>query len=367
MKALLISGVYRPEIGGPATYLPALAQALIKRNYSVEILTLKNLSNSPTNEEWPVNYIQRDQLLLIRFIKTFLLILKKGKYSDVIFTNGLFQETALALLLLKKKSVAKVVGDPVWERARNKGLTKLNIDEFNRSHLSINQRFQRWLIKWSLNRFTLVTCPSLELKTLIEGWGVTQPIKFIPNGIAPIEKKNYQKQFDVISACRLVTWKNLDKLILACAKANRTLAIVGSGPEELKLKSLVKLHNAKVTFLGQLSESEVTDYLQKSKVFALLSDYEGLSFSLLQAMASELPSIVSNIKGNTDVISDGKEGIVVDINYEVSIVNALNLLLDSNDKIKSLGRTALQKVQREYLQENQINKVISLISSEKLI
>ena len=106
MKALLISGVYRPEIGGPATYLPALAQALIKRNYSVEILTLKNLSNSPINEEWPVNYIQRDQLLLIRFIKTFLLILKKGKYSDVIFTNGLFQETALALLLLKKKSVA---------------------------------------------------------------------------------------------------------------------------------------------------------------------------------------------------------------------------------------------------------------------
>ena len=182
-----------------------------------------------------------------------------------------------------------------------------------------------------------------------------------------LPKNLRQKQFDVISACRLVTWKNLDKLISACAKANRTIAIVGSGPEELKLKSLVKLHNAKVTFLGQLSESEVIDYLQKSKVFALLSDYEGLSFSLLQAMASEMPSIVSNIKSNTDVISDGKEGIVVDINYEVSIVNALNLLLDSNDKIKSLGKTALQKVQGEYLQENQINKVIALISSEKLI
>ena len=79
-------------------------------------------------------------------------------------------------------------------------------------------------------------------------------------------------------------------------------------------------------------------------------------------MASELPVIVSNVKGNTDVISDGKDGIVVDLNNEDSIFNAIKSLLSSNEKIDTLGKGALKKVQRDYLQENQINKVISLLS-----
>jgi hypothetical protein len=97
MKALLISGIYRPEIGGPATYLPALAQVLINQKSTVEVVTLKNSSSNPVIEKWPVNYVNRNQFLLIRFIKTFLLIRRKGKNSDVIFANGLFQETAIAL------------------------------------------------------------------------------------------------------------------------------------------------------------------------------------------------------------------------------------------------------------------------------
>jgi glycosyltransferase involved in cell wall biosynthesis len=79
-------------------------------------------------------------------------------------------------------------------------------------------------------------------------------------------------------------------------------------------------------------------------------------------MASELPVIVSNVKGNTDVISNGKDGIVVDLNNEDSIINAIKSLLSSNEKIDTLGKGALNKVQKDYLQENQINKVITLLS-----
>jgi glycosyltransferase involved in cell wall biosynthesis len=79
-------------------------------------------------------------------------------------------------------------------------------------------------------------------------------------------------------------------------------------------------------------------------------------------MASELPVIVSNVKGNTDVISDGEDGIVVDLEDEESIFIAIKSLLSSNEKITTLGKGALNKVQKDYLQENQINKVISLLS-----
>ena len=183
MKCLLISGIYRPEIGGPATYLPTLATVLIDQSNQIEIITLKNSTAPALSEAWPVNYIARDQNLLLRFIKTVMLIIRKAIQNDSIFSNGLIQETAVALMFIKRKSVAKVVGDPVWERARNKGLTRLSINEFNDSKLNINQRFQRWLICWSLNRFDRITCPSIELKSLMQEWGVVKPIEFIPNGV----------------------------------------------------------------------------------------------------------------------------------------------------------------------------------------
>ena len=363
MNCLLISGIYRPEIGGPATYLPTLATVLIDQSNQVEVITLKNSCAPAQIETWPVNYITRDQNLLIRFIKTVMLILRKAKSAESIFSNGLIQETAIALVFIKRKSVAKVVGDPVWERSRNKGLTRLSIVEFNHSKLKISQRFQRWLICWSLNRFDVITCPSLELKSLMQEWGVTKPIEFIPNGIDLISTSSVNKEFDLISVCRLVSWKNLDKLIIANAKSRTRLIIAGSGPEESKLKELALSTNSDVTFLGQLDERDVVKALQKSKVFALLSDYEGLSFSLLQAMACGLPSIVSSAKGNTDVISNNSEGIIVDVNIQDSIVTAIQQLLSEPEKITSFGIAASRKVKSDYLQINQVNKVIKLLTS----
>ena len=61
MKCLLISGIYRPEIGGPATYLPTLAKALIKQSNQVEVITLKNSSAPAQVEDWPVHYNQRSE------------------------------------------------------------------------------------------------------------------------------------------------------------------------------------------------------------------------------------------------------------------------------------------------------------------
>jgi glycosyltransferase involved in cell wall biosynthesis len=200
----------------------------------------------------------------------------------------------------------------------------------------------------------------------MQGWGVTKPIEFIPNGVDLISSSSVSKEFDLISVCRLVSWKNLDKLIIANAKAKTKLAIAGSGPEESKLKVLALSTNSDVTFLGQLDEQDVIKALQKSKIFALLSDYEGLSFSLLQAMACGLPSIVSNAKGNTDVITNNSEGIVVEINAQDNITNAIQQLLVEPEKMNNFGIAASRKVESDYLQTNQVNKVIMLLTSGQL-
>jgi glycosyltransferase involved in cell wall biosynthesis len=253
------------------------------------------------------------------------------------------------------------VGDPVWERARNKGRTNLNIVDFNNSKLSINQRLQRFFIRWSLNRFSIITCPSLELKSIITNWGVSKPIEFIPNGVVVSEYENTDKKYDLVSVSRLVNWKNIDKLIRAGAKTKSKLAIIGSGPEEIALKKLAKELNAPVEFLGHLEEGDVKKVFARSRIFALLSDYEGLSFALLQAMACGIPSVVSDAKGNSDVIRNEVEGLVVNIDNQVEIENAIEKLLGSTELLAKYGAAAKLRVKNEYEQKKQINKVINLM------
>ena len=362
MKCLLISGIYRPEIGGPATYLPTLANVLIDQSNQVEVITLKNSSAPAQIEAWPVNYITRDQNLLLRFIKTIALIIRKAKDAESIFSNGLIQETGFALLFIKRKSVAKVVDDPVWFRAVRNNETSLSIIEFNNSKLNFKHKLQRILHRWSLNRFGVVTCPSIQLKSIIENWGVHKPIEFIPNGVSLVTDKSADSGFDLVTVCRLISLKNVDRIIRASIKANVSLAVVGSGPEEYNLRELAISLGGKVTFLGQLDKNEVNKILLSSKIYLNLSDHEGLSFSLLEAMSCGLPSIVSNIQGNTNVITNGLDGIVVDVKNEDQLTNAIKTLMDSQSTRFEYGLAARSKIKSEYLQEMQIDKVVNLLT-----
>ena len=82
-------------------------------------------------------------------------------------------------------------------------------------------------------------------------------------------------------------------------------------------------------------------------------------------MACGLPSIVSSAKGNTDVITNNSEGIVVDIKAQENIVAATQQLLAEPEKMTSFGIAAYRKVKSDYLQINQVNKVIKLLTSGK--
>jgi glycosyltransferase involved in cell wall biosynthesis len=363
MKFLLISGIYRPEIGGPATYLPTLAKALIDQSNQVEVITLKNSIASAQPEAWPVNYITRDQNLLLRFIKTVMLIIRKAKSAEHVFSNGLIQETAFALLFIKRKSVAKVVSDSVWERALNNDETTLNVVDFNNSNLKFKHKLQRILLRWSLNRFGVITCPSIQLKNIIENWGVYKPIEFIPNGVSLVTEKSTASDFDLVTVCRLISLKNIDKIIRASLKTNTSVALVGSGTEEYKLRELAGSLGANITFFGQLDKNEVNKILLRSKIYLNLSDHEGLSFSLLEAMSCGLPSIVSNIQGNTNVITNGLDGIVVDVKSENQLIDAIKTLMDSPSMRLDYGLSARSKIKSEYLQEIQIGKVINLLTA----
>jgi glycosyltransferase involved in cell wall biosynthesis len=365
MRVLLVSGIYRPEIGGPAFYIPNLAQSIVNAGHSVEVITLKQSSAKIQKENWPVNYVNRNQPMILRFVKLFFTILKSVKKSDVIFVNGLYIECGFVLRIYKKKSIAKVVGDPVFERESNRSRTVLSRSEFNSNSLNFRQFIQRRLLVLCLNTFKDITCPSEELLLLIKGWGVERPIHLIANGVEIIEGVTLTKEFDVITISRLLSLKNIDILIKACSLTGKKLAIVGSGPEEIKLKKVALYENSDVEFLGALDNFEVIEVLKKSRVFALLSDYEGQSFALLQAMAVGLPSIVSDAKGNIAVIKNGSEGLVVSPQVLTEVSNAIEKLLCNEEMQLEMGSAAKLKVKEFYSQAQNHQKVFKLMGFEK--
>ena len=118
MKILLVTGIFPPDIGGPSTYIPNLARYLKKKGHEVRILTLANDTKNQLRDEFEIIRIQRTlpkPLRMILVIAFFSFISKDFK----VFANGLHEEVGISLALRKRHALAKIVGDPVWERSRN--------------------------------------------------------------------------------------------------------------------------------------------------------------------------------------------------------------------------------------------------------
>lgn len=363
MKVLLISGIYFPDIGGPATYLPRLASALIREGYEVSTVSLTDSSEFRRPQEpWNRKFVLRNTNKIIRTYRLIHIIRKEAKNSTYVFANGLFLETALALIGLNCYSTAKIVGDPVWERVKNKKGTKYSVEEFATKFISLKNYFQRKTINLALLQFDKLTAPSENLAKIILSWGVGTEIAVIPNGVQCLQVKNIDQDFDVVSLSRLVTWKQIDILIEACALSNLKLAIAGDGPERRNLEELAKKSGCETHFLGQINREDSIDLLRRSKIFALISSYEGLSFALVEAMMLEKMILVSNAPGNTAVITNGVEGLVAQELTVLEIAEKLKLLNSDLIEISDLGRRAREKAHVDYCEEKQLFKMTNLIT-----
>jgi len=358
MRVLLVSGIFPPDIGGPATYVPKLAKNLSDSGCDVEILTLSD-SLKPVNQSgFKVTYIFRKQRKVLRAIKIYIAISRIK--PDYVFANGLHEEVALWLRIHKVPAVAKIVGDPVWERYRNSQNTTISIQEFNSTEsLRFVHRLQRKLLVWSLSNYSRTTCPSEELCDLVQNWNQNLRPIFIPNGTQEVPAVETKKVYDLVTISRLVSWKNIDTVVELANRKNLKLAVVGEGPEEEVLKGLSNPNL--VSFLGQLDEARVIDVLRQARIFIQLSEYEGLSFALLQSLAVGTPSICSDILGNSQIIENATNGMLVDNKNLDQIELAIDTLINDKSLRKSVIDRGITTVRDKFNENTQMAKMRKLL------
>lgn len=124
-------------------------------------------------------------------------------------------------------------------------------------------------------------------------------------------KDRYDFDQPMIYVGRLEPAKNLLNLVRACRQAGRGLDLIGAGSLEAEIAREAQGADPPVRLLGRLPNEVVAERLQGHTIFILPSFYEGLPKVLIEAMASGLVSIASDIPGVTDLIDDGRTGYLI--------------------------------------------------------
>lgn len=199
----------------------------------------------------------------------------------------------------------------------------------------------------------------------------------IPNGV-DVERfhnaKPYRKQerfglnednFVLTMVAAIKAPKRHDLLIQALAQLPNNVKVVfcGTGAGELQLKELAKKLSVenRVCFLGNCSD--VDRIVNTSDVNILLSGYEGLSLSSVEAMASGKPFVASNVKGLSAIVEGA--GVLVE-NTPESVATAIRELMEDRELYEKTGRDCWQRSQSYDIHEmadKYYNLYFSIINS----
>lgn len=367
MKVLIATGLFPPDIGGPATYSKFLFEKLPAYGFDAVVLPFKKVRRL-----WP----------LVRHVAYFFLVLKYCKSVDVIYAQDTVSvgiPAACANIFLKKKFLVRVPGDQVWEQGVRRFGVSGPLDSFPyfswkwHPYLWIMRMLQQFVVR---NADALIV-PSKYMERIVAQWPISQKkIIHIYNGVEefgdtgnkPVLRGLLKFQGKLlISVGRLVPWKGFSALIRLVPKLKKEfpdlkLLIVGGGSllPQLEKEATDLGVSDDVIFTGELERDVLLRYIRVADVFILNSHYEGLSHQLLEVMGVGVPAIASNVGGNVEVIDHERNGYLVEPDNEDKMyLHAAALLRDANLRGKVVA-AAKRKV-KQFSHERMVQETARLL------
>ncbi|MFL5542790.1 MAG: glycosyltransferase family 4 protein [Longimicrobiaceae bacterium] len=360
MKLLLVSGIFPPDPGGPAAYIPRVAAALSRRGHSVRVVCLSDrLDHDDSAYPFQVRRIARRAFVPARMLRTAAAIRRWAKDADAVLVNGLALEALLATGRHGVPRVHKVVGDLAWERARNRGWFGGTLDEYQRADKRRLLRVLDWMRTLPLRSAARVIVPSAYLGGIVRGWKVpAERTALVYNAVEEAEAAAPAAEAPprdpapaVVTVCRLVPWKGVDGLVRAVAALPGVrLVVVGDGPLRGALEALAREAGAggRVRFTGTLAAREVRRELRRADLFVLNSSYEGLPHVVLEAMAEGVPVVATDAGGTGELVRHGETGVLVPVGDDAALTAAIRRLLDDAPLRRALAAGALRRMRDEF-------------------
>jgi glycosyltransferase involved in cell wall biosynthesis len=347
MRILLLTGIWPPDVGGPATHGPDVARFLMERGHAVRALTMGD--GEPTDRPCPVDVVPRSLPFPVRYGLLAARGARAARSADVVYATATYAAAAAAVTVARVPLVAKLVSDPAYERAVRYGAFTGTVEDFQTAS-GAQVEALRLARTTALGRARTIVVPSAYLAGIAAGWGLeAERLLVLPNpapaveGLAPKSLPSGTFVF----AGRLTAQKGLRTGLEAVAGVpGASLVLVGDGPEREELERLAaELEiDGRVRFLGARPREETIRFLAGAYAALLPSEWENLPHAAVEALAVGTPVLATDVGGVPEVVRDGENGLLVRAGDADGLADAIRRLLGDPELRDRLAAAAAPSV-----------------------
>ncbi|MDD5751637.1 MAG: glycosyltransferase family 4 protein [Candidatus Peribacteraceae bacterium] len=312
MKIILATGIYPPEIGGPATYVHALAGEFASAGQEVVVVTYeaisgKRLAISDGDKKASSNVmtVPRFGGPLLRWWRYARVLKREGHGADIVYAfSSVSCGVPVMLARLKKpKKILRLGGDFFWERYTDRG-GMLGLREWYGRHRLVDS-FTRFFVQRILRAFDHIVFSTRFEEEIYEQAYRLPAHSVIENAVPSGASVTHTKHepFRLLFMGRFVSFKNLPALLAAVALLpDVRLTLVGSGPMEAQLRALA---GERVQFLPPAHGTEKQKMFAEHDLLVIPSLTELSPNVALEARAAGLLILLTEETGLSERLAQG--------------------------------------------------------------
>ncbi|MSR87468.1 glycosyltransferase, partial [Candidatus Peribacteria bacterium] len=305
VKIILATGIYPPNIGGPATYVRNLAEELVKKGHDVTVITYADRSLQGLKEPWEVVRVPKSGGPLLRWRWYAQALKQHATNADIVECfSSVSCGVPLKMAKLKKpKKILRLGGDFTWERYTDLGRRR-SLRGFMAKHPRL--RFPMARLLKTFDHIVFSTRFQEDLYTL--AFSELPRHSFIENALpalpsvaaqgTPVHQKHDPMR--LLYFGRFVKFKNLDRLLNAVAAVPHvTLTMVGEGPERDTLQTLARTLQlgGRVSIVPSVHSGELENIFAEHDLLVIPSLTEISPNSALESRASGFPVLLTEENG----------------------------------------------------------------------
>lgn len=362
MKILMISPQYKPIVGGYERAAERLSAALVARGHSVTVAAERR-SHTWARHEWHDGVevrrwfcVYRPKLHIVTSLAAlFWFLLRKGRSFEIWHVHQYGAHAALTV------AMSKLLRRPVVLKLTSSG------------HQGIGQNLTQARLPGLLaglhKRVSAVVALTRETAAEAAAFGIPAArIAVLGNGVdiqryrprSRTERDALRRDLGLSSAnffvcvCRLATAKNLSGLLTAWSQAapqlggDWNLVIVGDGPLQASLIAQCTALglSGSVRWVGY--QSNIDDWMGAADAYVMSSTTEGLSNTMLEAMATGLAVVTTQVSGTRELVADPGSGVVVPVGDMAGLAAAMVTCAKDDRLRETMGRIGRKIIETDF-------------------
>ena len=347
MNVLIVSGIWPPDVGGPASHAPEVARFLAAKGHGIEVVV--TAARAPAAEPYPVHWVSRTLPKGVVHAAAAAEIGRAARRADVVYSTGMFSRTAAACAVARRPYVLKLTGDPAFERARWRHDVEGDVESFQQGGGGLESAVLREIRTATVRPAARVLCPSEFLRRIVTAWGIPgDRVDVLPNAVPPAPdlpaRDELRASFGfegptVAFAGRFGPQKALDVLVEAVHGVDGlTLVLAGEGDPPPT--------GEHVRALGALPRGRVLELFAAADAAVLASSWENFPHTVVEALAVGTPVIATDVGGVPEVVEDGVNGLLVPPGDADAFRAALTRFVGDDDLRLRLAAAAAASVDR---------------------